>query len=65
MKGPFRELIPLTGQEVIVQIPPGKKVARAKLLVADISPELNISRDNIRISVPQILDHEVIALDLE
>jgi hypothetical protein len=65
MKGPFRELIPLNGQEVIVQIPPGKKVTRAKLLVAGISPELNISGDIIRVSVSQILDHEVIALDLE
>ena len=65
MKGPFRELIPLIGQEVIVQIPPGKKVIRAKLLVAGMSPELNITGDKIRIAVPQILDHEVIALDLE
>lgn len=64
MKGPFRELIPLIGQEVIVQIPPGKKVIRAKLLVAGMSPELNITGDKIRIAVPQILDHEVIALDL-
>ena len=64
MKGPFRELIPLTGQEVFIQIPPGKKVVRAKLLVAGISPEHNITGDVIRIVVPQILDHEVIALDL-
>jgi len=64
MKGPFRELIPLYGQEAIIQIPSGKKVARAKLLVAGISPELNISEEKIKIVVPQILDHEVIALNL-
>jgi hypothetical protein len=63
MKGPFRELIPLTGQEVILQVPPGKEVIGAKLLVAGISPELKISGDKIRIAIPQILDHEVIALD--
>jgi hypothetical protein len=65
MKGPFRELIPLTGQELIIQIPPGKKVTGATFLVAGTSPDLNISSDKIMINVPQILDHEVIALDLE
>jgi hypothetical protein len=65
MKGPFRELIPLNGQEVIVKIPPGKEVIGAKLLVTGISPELSITGDKIRIAVPQILDHEVIAMDFE
>jgi hypothetical protein len=65
MKGPIRELIPLTGQELIVQIPPGKKATRAKLLVAGISPEIETNSREIKILIPQILDHEVIALDLE
>jgi hypothetical protein len=65
MKGPFRELIPLKGQEANIQVPPGKKVTGAKLLVAGISPQLNITGDTIRIAVPQILDHEVIAMDFE
>ena len=64
MKGPFRELIPLNGQEVVLRIPPGKKVIGAKLLVAGISPEINRSGNTVTMSLPQILDHEVIALDL-
>jgi hypothetical protein len=64
MKGPFRELIPLNGQEVVLRIPPGKKVIGAKLLVAGISPEINRSGNTVTMSLPQIFDHEVIALDL-
>jgi hypothetical protein len=64
MKGPFRELIPLSGQELIIKIPPGKKVIGGKLLVAGQNPDLNMNGDLIRIVIPQILDHEVIALDL-
>lgn len=63
MKGPFRELIPLNGQEVVLQVPPGKKLIGAKLLVAGISPEFNRRGNTIVLSLPQILDHEVIALD--
>jgi len=65
MKGPIRELIPLTGQELFVQIPPGKRATRAKLLVAGKSPEIETNGREIKILIPQILDHEVIALDLE
>jgi len=63
MKGPIRELIPLKGQEAVIQVPPGKKVTGAKLLVSGISPQLIITGGTIRINIPQILDHEVIALD--
>ncbi len=65
MKGPFRELIPLQDQEVKIQIPPGKKVVKAQLLVSGLAPEYKISEGNVVLVVPKILDHEVIALDLE
>jgi hypothetical protein len=65
MKGPFRELISLSRQEVIIKIPSGTRVTSASLLVAGTSADLNINGDKISILVPQILDHEVIALDLE
>ncbi len=64
MKGPFRELIPLTNQEVKIQIPAGKKVVKVQLLVAGITPESKITGDDVRLIIAQILDHEVIALDL-
>ena len=64
MKGPFRELIPLHDQEVKIQIPPGKKVVKAHLLVSDLEPEYKISNGSVELVVQKILDHEVIALDL-
>jgi hypothetical protein len=65
MKGPFRELIPLTNQQVKIRVPPGREVTAVKLLVAGAEPEYELSADNIKLSVPEILDHEVIALDLK
>ncbi len=64
MKGPFRELIPLLDQKVKIQIPPGKKVVKAQLLVAGIEPEYKILDGRVELLVQKILDHEVIALDL-
>ena len=65
MKGPFRELIPLHDQEVRIQIPPGKKVVKAQLLTSGLEPKYKISDGNVELVVPEILDHEVIALDLK
>ena len=64
MKGPFRELIPLHDQEVKIQIPPGKKVVKAQLLVSGLAPEYKVSDGYAELVVPKIMDHEVIALDL-
>ncbi len=64
MKGPFRELIPLHDQEVRIQIPPGKKVVKAQLLVSGLTLEYEVSDGKVKLVVPKNLDHEVIALDL-
>ncbi len=65
MKGPYRELIPLPDQHVKIQIPAGKKVAKVQLLVAGLKPDYETINSSIELIVPEILDHEVIALDLE
>jgi hypothetical protein len=65
MKGPFRELIPLRDQEVKIQIPPGKKVVKVQLLVSGQEVEYQIIDGRVDLLVSKILDHEVIALDLE
>jgi len=65
MKGPYRELIPLSEQKVIIQIPPGKTVVKAHLLVSGKVPEYNVIDGNAELVVSSILDHEVIALDLD
>ena len=64
MKGPYRELIPLSEQEVKIQVPAGKKVLGAHLLVSGITPEYKVIDGNVELVVSNILDHEVIALDM-
>jgi hypothetical protein len=64
MKGPFRELIPLVSQEVKLRLPEGKKAKKVQLLVSGQVPRTNVSGQMLTVSVPSILDHEVVAIDL-
>jgi hypothetical protein len=63
LKGPFRELIPVEAQ-VNIKIPPGVKVKGVKLLVSGQKPKFRIKEGRVRLKVPQIHDHEIVALDL-
>ncbi|WP_420150981.1 alpha-amylase family protein [Spirosoma sp.] len=63
MKGPFRELIPVEAQ-VIINVPAGAKVTGVKLLMSDQKPKFESKGRKVTVSVPRILDHEIIALDL-
>jgi hypothetical protein len=64
MKGPFRELIPIGPQQVELQIPPGASVRKVALLKAGTESEARLSNGVLRLTVPRILDHEVVAVDL-
>lgn len=64
MKGPIREFIPLTEQTVRVKIPSDKKPRRVYLLAAGKEVRFKRSGDCIELSVPRIIDHEVVAIDL-
>lgn len=64
MKGPFRELIPVGEQTVRVRLPEGKKARKAQLLVSEKSPRVVESPGHVTLTVPSILDHEVVAIDL-
>jgi hypothetical protein len=64
MKGPFRELIPVDAQKVRIRIPQGVKVKKVHLLVSDMTPKHQSRQGIVSLTVPSILDHEVIALDL-
>ncbi len=64
MKGPFRELIPVTAQKVRVRLPEGKRAGKVQLLAAGMAPQVEESRGAITLMVPSVLDHEVIAIDL-
>jgi hypothetical protein len=64
MKGPVREIIPIANQQVQIQIPDGRRVTAAKLLVARKSAPFKIEENFILVEVPSISVHEVIVLDL-
>jgi hypothetical protein len=62
MKGPFREFIPIGQQKVQVQIPRSETVEGVHLLVSDKTPDYEIKDGIASLTVPSILDHEVVAL---
>jgi type 1 glutamine amidotransferase len=64
MKGPVREIIPISSQQVRIRVPDTKRVTRARLLVAGVETHYRKDGNAILIEVPSIGVHEVIALDL-
>jgi hypothetical protein len=64
MKGPVRELIPVGEQKVRVRLPDGARVKKVWLLAAGKSPRVQQSGQYLSLTVPSILDHEVVAIDL-
>nr|WP_295982738.1 alpha-amylase family protein [uncultured Agrobacterium sp.] len=63
MKGPVRDNIPLSKQKVAVEIPNGKMLHRAWLVVADRAAELSIENGRAIITVPEIERLEVLHLN--
>ncbi len=64
MKGPFREFIPVGEQRVKVRLPERLHAKAAHLLVAEKNPRVQHSGSELTITVPSILDHEVVAIDV-
>lgn len=64
MKGPLRELIPVGRQHVRIRIPSDTRVDRVRLLVRDEAADYQLEDNVITLTVPSILDHEVVALDV-
>ncbi len=64
MKGPFRELIPVGEQRVAVRLPAGSKARRVRLLRGGQSPVSEQTEGWLKVTVPSVLDHEVVAIDL-
>jgi sulfur transfer complex TusBCD TusB component (DsrH family) len=63
MKGPLREVIPLSRQVVRVRVPDGRRVKSARLLAAGGDVHYREETGTIVIEVPAIDIHEVVALD--
>ncbi len=64
MKGPIREFIPVPPQQVTVRMPPGAKARKVRLLVSGQTPRVREANDTVTLTIPSILDHEVVAIDL-
>lgn len=64
MKGPIREIIPLSEQQVRIRIPDGLRVTKAHFLVSGKPPVWRQADGVVSVTVPSIDLHEVIALDL-
>jgi hypothetical protein len=64
MKGPVREIIPVSAQRVSVRIPDGRKAGTVKFLVSGGQAHFRQTGNTLEGEVPQIALHEVIAIDL-
>ena len=64
MKGPFRELIPVAEQKISVRLPEGAHAKSVQLLAAEKSLPVEQEGDYLTATVPSILDHEIVAIDL-
>jgi hypothetical protein len=64
MKGPIRQLTPVGAQRVRIRLAGGEKPARTKLLVGNKTVTGRVVAGYLELTVPEILDHEVVAIDL-
>lgn len=59
----YREDIPVGEQKVVLRVPDNRTVKAVKLLVAGIKPRVERAGNILTVTVPQVVDHEVIAVD--
>jgi hypothetical protein len=64
MKGPVRELIPVGEQKVRIRLPDGLKPRKVRLLAAGKTPKFTRDGSYLAVTVPSLLDHEIVAIDL-
>jgi hypothetical protein len=63
MKGPFRELITVGEQRLVVKLPAGATAKKVQLLVAGREMPVEQVGTKLTIAVPSIRDHEVVGID--
>jgi hypothetical protein len=64
MKGPYRDFFPIGAQTLKLRLPSGVRANQVRLLVADKSVAFELSDSVLTVTVPSILDHEVVAIDI-
>lgn len=65
MKGPFRELLPVGPLEVRLRLPEGVRAKKVRLLAAGIEPRAEVAAGRLKVTVPVVTDHEVVAVEGE
>jgi hypothetical protein len=64
MKGPIREFIPTPPQKVAIRLPAGARSRKVQLLVSGAALRTREANGVLELTIPSILDHEVVAIDL-
>jgi hypothetical protein len=64
MKGPYRDFFPVGEQKISVRLPAGMHAKAARMLVADKGAEMQRNGQDLIITVPSVLDHEVVAIEI-
>jgi hypothetical protein len=64
MKGPLREFIPVGPERIRIRLPEGARARSVRLLRAGTSPHVDEAGGVLSVTVPVVIDHEVIAIDL-
>jgi hypothetical protein len=64
MKGPYRDFFPIGAQTLKLRLPEAIQPKQARLLVAEKNAVIDRSGTLLTITVPSILDHEVVAIDI-
>ena len=65
LKGPVREILPISQQKITFLVPAGLRISRVHLLVANREIPFRMERDTIHFEVPSIELHEVVAMDFQ
>jgi hypothetical protein len=64
MKGPYREFFPVGPHTVRLRMPSGVQAKSARLLAADKPVVMERTGASVTVTVPSILDHEVVAIEI-
>jgi len=64
MKGPYRDFFPVGAQTIKLRLPGNTRIKQARLLVAEKIVEVTHEGDTLTLTVPSVLDHEVVAIDI-
>jgi hypothetical protein len=64
MKGPYRDFFPVGAQTVRLRLPSDVTGKRARLLVAEKDVPMDRSGPVLSVTVPSVLDHEVVAIEI-